>query len=581
MKTNDLTIAIVGSGGEGVVSAGEIMVRATSTDGLYSMMIKSYGPQIRGGESLAQIRLGTAPVPSQGNLLDSVLILSWNNYHRFSGEILLPEGGTVFHDAADAPPESVKFPAGVQFVPVPFDKTAQAMAKTSLAKNIVALGFLTGWYNLPSSGFRASIKERFAKKGTEAQQGNLRAYEAGKELAEAHQERPSRVWDVQDLRPKLILSGNEAVSLGSLFAGVQFFAGYPITPASEIMEWMSVELPKFDGVFIQTEDEIAALTMTIGASFAGAKSMTSTSGPGLSLMIEAIGLATMAELPIVVINVQRAGPSTGIPTKTTQSDLFHAVYGGHGNMPRVVLAAMDVADAVEMAVYAFYFSEKYQTPVILLTDQFLGQRLEVVPRVNFEALRSKVISRVHPTDEELKAYQRFKLTESGISPVAVPGVKGGMYTAAGIEHNEKGNPTSSAQIEENMTAKRTRKMDKLVETEEDLIWEYGDAEARFGILAWGSTKGVVVEAVDQLRAEGKAAKAIIPRLLAPLPVKALQAKLDALDSAFIVEMSEGQFHTYLRGTVTLPQETTVYKRVGASPFNLQEILNALEGVMAL
>ena len=580
MKTSDLTIAIVGSGGEGVVSAGEIMVRATSTDGLYSMMIKSYGPQIRGGESLAQIRLDSSPVLSQGNLLDSVLILSWNNYHRFSGEIMLPEGGTVFHDSGDAPPASVKFPAGVQFVPVPFEKTAQEQAQTALAKNIVALGFLTGWYNLPDSGFRASIKERFAKKSKEALEGNLRAFEAGIALALAQDGRPSREWEAKDARPKLILSGNEAVSLGSIFAGVQFFAGYPITPASEIMEWMSVELPKFDGVFIQTEDEIAALTMAIGASYAGAKSMTSTSGPGLSLMIEGIGLAAMAEVPMVVVNVQRAGPSTGIPTKTTQSDLFHSVYGGHGNLPRVVLAAMDVADAVEMAVYAFYFAEKYQTPVILLTDQFLGQRLEVVPRVDFESLKAKVITRIRPNDEELKAYQRFKLTESGISPVAVPGLKGGMYTAAGIEHNEKGNPTSNAQIEENMTAKRTRKMQKLLETEEDLIWEYGDPEARFGILAWGSTKGVVVEAVDRLRGEGRSAKAIIPRLLAPLPLKSLQAKLDGLESALIVEMSEGQFHTYLRGALTLPAETSVYKKVGASPFNLQEILNALEGVLA-
>jgi len=581
MKTSDLTIAIVGSGGEGVVSAGEIMVRATSTDGLYSMMIKNYGPQIRGGESLAQIRLGTTPVRSQGDLLDSVLILSWNNYHRFSGEIMLPEGGMVFHDADDPPPPTVKFPAGVRFVPVPFEKTAQAKANTSLAKNIVALGFLTGWYNLPRSGFRSSIEERFAKKGKEAQQGNLRAFDAGAEMALAESGRPSRTWVATDLRPKLILSGNEAVSLGSIFAGVEFFAGYPITPASEIMEWMSVELPKFDGVFIQTEDEIAALTMAIGASYAGAKAMTSTSGPGLSLMIEAVGLAAMVELPIVIVNVQRAGPSTGIPTKTTQSDLFHAVYGGHGNLPRVVLAAMDIADAVEMAVYAFYLSEKYQTPVILLTDQFLGQRLEVVPRVDFESLRSKVIRRLAPNDEELKAYQRFKLTASGVSPVSVPGIRGGMYTAAGIEHNERGNPTSNVELEEKMTAKRTKKMQVLVASEEDLIWEYGDPNARFAILAWGSTKGVVVEAVDALRSRGTPAKAIIPRLLAPLPVAALQAKLDGLDSAFIVEMSEGQFHTYLRGAVTLPARTSAYKRVGAAPFNLQEVLNALEGAHAL
>jgi len=578
MKATDLTIAIVGSGGEGVVSAGEILVRATSNDGIYSMMIKSYGPQIRGGESLAQIRLRTSPVHSQGNLLDAIVILSWSNFHRFSGEISLSEKGVVFYEATDHPPENLKFPKTVQIVPVPFSETARSAAGTVQAKNIVALGFLAGWFSLPKSGFAAAIENRFSKKGEKALQGNIQSFDAGLKLADSNDGKTQLSWAVPRRQQTLILSGNEAVSLGAIYAGVQFFAGYPITPASEIMEWMSVELPRFDGMFIQTEDEIAALTMAIGASFAGAKSMTATSGPGLSLMIEGIGLAAMAELPIVVVNVMRAGPSTGIPTKTTQSDLFHAVFGGHGNLPRVVLAPTDMADAVELTVQAFYLAEKYQTPVIILTDQFLGQRLEVVRSVDFNALKSKVVSRLTPTDEETKQYQRFKLNESGVSPVSVPGMKGGMYTAAGIEHNELGSPTSNARLEEKMTEKRQRKMDTLLRSEEDQILTYGDDEAGIGIVAWGSTKGVVLEAVDALRSKGLQLKAIVPRQLAPFPVKAMQELVDRCESLFIIDMSSGQLHTFLRSQLRLPEHVDVYERPGAAPFRLQEILTAIEEV---
>lgn len=580
MKPTDLTIALVGSGGEGVVSAGEILVRATSNDGLYSMMIKNYGPQIRGGESLAQIRLRTSPVHSQGNLIDGLMILSWSNFHRFSGEISLSDKAVVFHESTDQPPPNLKLPEGVRLVPVPFSETARAAANTVQAKNIVALGFLAGWYSLPRSGFTASIGQRFAKKGEEALKGNIRAFEAGVTLGESNEARTGLPWNVPNPQQTLILSGNEAVSLGAMFAGVQFFAGYPITPASEIMEWMSVELPRFNGMFIQTEDEIAAVVMTLGASFAGAKSMTATSGPGLSLMTEAIGLAAMAELPVVIVDVMRAGPSTGIPTKTTQSDLFHAVFGGHGNLPRVVLAPTDMSDAVELTVQAFYLAEKYQTPVIVLTDQFLGQRLEVVRSVDFNALKPKVISRLVPTDEEAKQYQRFKMTESGISPISIPGMKGGMYTAAGIEHNEEGNPTSNAQIEERMTIKRQKKMDILQKTEEDLILTYGDDDATIGVLAWGSTKGVVVEAVDALRTQGLQVKAVFPRQLAPFPVTAMQQLIDRFDSLFLVDMSQGQLHTFLRSQIRLPEQLNVYERPGAAPFTLQEILTAFDEVKA-
>ena len=573
---HDVTLAIVGSGGEGVVSAGEILVHATSHDGLYSMMIKSYGPQIRGGESLAQIRLCQTPVLSQGDALDALLVLSWSNFNRFAGEVHLREQAVIFHDSEDPPPANLPFPAHTHFVPAPFAKISKDITKAALAKNLAALGFLAGWFDLSPGGFADAIRQRFIKKGQEVAQSNLAAFEAGLAMAQNEVARPQYKWKTGTQNAKLVLSGNEAVAIGALYAGVKFFAGYPITPASEIMEWMAAELPKFDGVFIQTEDEIAAVTMAIGASFAGAKAMTATSGPGLSLMTEAIGLSTMAELPLVVVDVQRAGPSTGIPTKTTQADLFHAVYGGHGNLPRIVLAPMDVADAIEISVHAFYLAEKYQLPVLVLTDQFMGQRLEVIPRVDFKKLQAKIINRTAPAEDELQRYQRFNPTESGVSPISAPGLKHGMYTAAGIEHDEIGRPTSSAGLDEKMARKRARKIQTIRHEEPQLIWRCGNQEATFGILAWGSTKGVVEEAVLQLQRKGRNIAAMVVRQLAPLPSAAVQAFANQLENLLIIELSDGQFYSYLKSQVDLPANTRVYKRSGAALFTVPEIIAVIQ-----
>ncbi|RIK77356.1 hypothetical protein DCC62_09635 [candidate division KSB1 bacterium] len=581
MYEEDLTLAIVGSGGEGVVSAGEILVHATSQDGLYSMMIKSYGPQIRGGESLAQIRLRKSPVLSQGDHLDALVVLSWNNYHRFAGEVRLRERAVIFHDSEDAPPERLTFPAKARFVAVPFSATSKKETSAALAKNLVALGFLSGWFDLPQSGFEKAIQQRFAKKSEAVLRGNLAAFSAGVQLAQVENTRPRYDWKVKNHEAKLVFTGNEAIAIGSLFAGVKFFAGYPITPASEVMEWMAAELPKFDGVFIQTEDEIAAVTMAIGASFAGKKAMTATSGPGLSLMTEAIGLAAMAELPLVIIDVQRAGPSTGIPTKTTQADLFHAVFGGHGNLPRVVLAPTDAADAIAIAVHAFYLAEKYQVPVLVLSDQFLGQRLEVIPKVNFEALKAKIVTRQFASGEELQPYQRFKMTETGVSPISAPGIKGGMYTAAGIEHDETGRPTSNAELDEKMTHKRAKKNQVILQDESNLLWRCGDHDPDIGILAWGSTTGVVQEAVTKLQAEGHKVAALVLRQLAPLPVAPVQAFLDQLEGLLIVELADGQFYSYLKSQLALPHSTRVHKHTGAALFTVQEILDAIQEVDSL
>ncbi|MER3486786.1 MAG: 2-oxoacid:acceptor oxidoreductase subunit alpha, partial [Chloroflexota bacterium] len=284
----------------------------------------------------------------------------------------------------------------------------------------------------------------------------------------------------------------------------RFFAGYPITPASDIMEFLAEALPRVGGAVIQAEDEISAITMCIGASYAGKKAMTSTSGPGFSLMVEALGLATMAEIPVVVVDAQRAGPSTGMPTRHEQGDLYLAAFGGHGEVPRIVLAPTTVADCFYQIINAFNLAEKYQTPVIVLSDTVLAVRTESIekPDLNKVRIEHRLLyqpnGRTNGAAAEGDRYLRYALTESGISPMSLPGMEGGQYVAMGLEHNEIGRPRYDVRTHASMTEKRFR---KIIAARQDAPEpeRYGDPGAEIGILTWGSTAGAVIEAIDLLR----------------------------------------------------------------------------------
>lgn len=332
---------------------------------------------------------------------------------------------------------------------------------------------------------------------------------------------------------KLIMSGNEAIALGALVAGCRFYSGYPITPATEIMEWLARELPKVGGVMLQCEDEIASVTAAIGASYGGTKAMTATSGPGFSLMSEAIGLATMSEIPLVVVDVQRGGPSTGLPTKSEQSDLNMAIYGTHGEGPKIVLAPMDVQDCFIQTINAFNYAEQYQVPVILLSDAAVGQRRECVDLINFDSL--KIVNRLkHDRTKDAGLYVRYRNTKSGISPIATPGDEGGAYVATGLEHTELCNPTSDPEIRKMMVEKRFRKLETA--THEFIsAKKYGPDDAKIGIISWGSTTGAVLEAVDMAKDSGYKIQALYPRTLYPLPQEWLQDFLADKEIVIVVE----------------------------------------------
>ncbi|HXY41496.1 MAG TPA: 2-oxoacid:acceptor oxidoreductase family protein, partial [Vicinamibacteria bacterium] len=318
---DDLVIGMAGSGGDGIVSAGDAMITAAALEGYHAVLTKSFGPQIRGGESSCRVRLSTRPVLSSGGLLDVAVALNWDDFLKFGAE--LPVGGrtTVVYDSASGVAADKLPLPGVtprEAIAVPIAEMARKHAGTDRAKNTIVLGLLAGWLGVGRDSLLAGIRRKFAKKGAEVLQGNENAFAAGVSYAAEHPLREPRALDAGagPGQGKLVVDGNEMCAAAAIFAGCDFFAGYPITPSSEIMHFFGREAWKHGGVMVQAEDEIAGIGAVVGASFAGKKAMTATSGPGMSLKTEMLGLASIAELPLVCVNVQRGGPSTGIPTKS-------------------------------------------------------------------------------------------------------------------------------------------------------------------------------------------------------------------------------------------------------------------------
>ena len=583
---DDLIIGMIGRGGDGVVSAGEILASSASMLGLYSMMVKNYGAQIRGGESLSKTRISSKMVLTQGDKVDILIAFNWNDYVAYRSElevhentiIIYPEGDATSIEDIPLKPEFKKF-----VFKVPFKEIALETAKTEIAKNIVIIGLLTNLAKLPIEKIEKSLAQKFKKKSAAVVEGNLKALRAGYEFGEKNMKGkvPLDGLNYSISEPKLMMTGNEMVAIASLYAGCRFYAGYPITPSSEVMEILSREYPKVGGKMIQTEDEISALGMVIGASFAGKKAFTATSGPGVSLMVEMIGLSSIAELPAVILNVMRGGPSTGLPTKMEQADLQQALFATHGDAPKVVVAPYSVKSCFEMTMKAFYLAEKYQLPAIILSDQFIGQRKTSieVDEIKKNKYHDMVYERQQPDEKIIEeGYKRYKLGANPVVPMSWPGIKKGMYLAAGIEHDEKGSPAASTQMHEKMNEKRYKKFELILEEfKDDLVETFGPEDATCGIVCWGSTRGVVKEVLGTLNNNGYKIKAIVPKLLFPVPELQLKNFISSLKKTLVIEMSYSkQFYLYLRSYVGLPEDAKLYKRSGGDPFSVEEIRNVIK-----
>lgn len=562
-----ISVVMTGSGGSGVITAGNMLLDAAGAAGWYGLMTRSSGPQIRGGEAAALLRLSTTPVDAHDDSFHILAALDWENVQRFAAEIALtPESLILADPAAGAIPEAIAA-KGARVARFPLKEMARKIPEGRV--NMVALGAVAQLVGLQEDAV-LGVVERSLKKGKKsALAASTAAIRAGMEAARtisgsaplaAHGHADPKRWTI---------SGNEAAGLGALKGGVRFVAAYPITPATEILEWIAPALRDVGGLLVQAEDELASINMAIGASFGGTPSLTATSGPGLALMSESLGLAVASETPIVVIDVMRGGPSTGIPTKSEQSDLNIAVYGLHGDAPHLVLAPTSVADCVFTTQWAVHLAEKLQAPAIVLSDQFLGQQRAIINApapAAFIAQRS--IAR-----EPKPGYQRYAATADGVSPMALPGTPHGQYTADGLEHNARGTPSSQAQ---DHLLQLDKRRDKLALHDYGAHWADVEGDGDVAILTWGSTAGPAREALARARRQGVSVRLITPRLLLPVQPARMAAALQGVRRVIVLEQSHsGQFLQYLRAHYDLTAELRSCCRAGPLLFKPAEIVSQL------
>ncbi|MDP1651976.1 MAG: 2-oxoacid:acceptor oxidoreductase subunit alpha [Rhodocyclaceae bacterium] len=571
MTKSDLIIRIAGEGGEGVVSTGDMITQACARAGLDVYTFKTFPAEIKGGYAMYQVRAGAERLFCQGGTFDVLCAFNGGAYDLNHSR--LKAGTVLVYDSpgGDFEPD---IPEGVHAYPIPMTATARDM-KSPRAKNMVALGALSQLFDIPEASLREVIGVKFGRKGEAVVQANLTAFARGRELAAGLTKTdPFSISHATTGRDVVVLSGNHAIGLGALIAGLDFYSAYPITPATEIAQYIAKHLPKRAGTLIQAEDEIASISQVIGAAYAGKKAMTATSGPGLALMSEMLGMAFMSETPCVVVDVQRGGPSTGLPTKHEQSDLFLAIHGGHGDAGRIVLAVESVRDCIDVTVQAFNLAEKYQCPVLLLSDGSLAFSTQTIPYPDPDSYEKIERKRWDGEGE----YKRYLHTVDGISPMADPGTHGATHIATGLEHNELGLPNYTAANHEAMQAKRFGKL-KGVIADFPAAEVDGDGEAELGIIAWGSTIGVVREAIQRLRDAGRRVKGFYPKLLWPLPAEQFEAFGASCGRVLLPEVNfQGQLAHFVRAETSLRPES--YTICGGLPFTPDMIVHKVKEMLA-
>ncbi len=576
LEAQDLIIRVGGEGGEGIISTGDFIAKTAARDGFHVLTFKTFPAEIKGGYAMYQTRMSPNELLSEGDGFQVLVVfnkeaLDVNREYLTEGTVLVydgPGGEIEEEDVANLP--------GVTIYNIPMSKIAKHDLQNYRSKNMVATGAITELFNLPLETVKTLIKDKFTRKGEEVLKNNLIGFDAGLNYAKENHKKsdPYKLVELGVPKDTILIAGNDAIGLGALAAGCNFFSCYPITPATEVAILLSKHLPKVNEKLVQAEDEIASIANVIGASYAGAKAMTATSGPGVSLMLELLGLASIAELPLVVADVQRGGPSTGLPTKHEQSDLFIAAHGGHGDMSRIVLSPDNVADCFYLTIQAFNLAEKYQIPVFLLSDGSLGFRTETIHRPD--------LSKVETVDREIAKdddpdFQRYKNTESGISPMAIPGQPGLAHMATGLEHSESSAPKYTPDNRTMMLEKRFRKIED-VEDSLPPAEVQGEDDADVGVIAWGSTQGTVREAVARLIKKGKKVKALHPKLVWPVPVKAINSFAEGVKTILIPEVNyQGQFADLIMAATTIrPVKYNIY---GGLPFMPEDIVKKIEELL--
>ena len=561
-----ISIAMAGSGGSGVMTAGNLLLDAAAKAGLYGLMVRTSGPQIRGGEAAALLRLARTQTESLDDGFDLLLAIDWQNINRFADEIPMRASGVLVGDSDEGEPPAVFLAGGARFVSLPLKKLAKAIPGSWT--NMVALGVSGALAGIPVEALEEALRASWKRADT-ALQANLQALRAGVDAAAGIEGMPRIAAGAESKQKRWLLSGNEGAGFGALRGGVRFVAAYPITPATELLEWMAPALTKVGGTLLQAEDELASINMIVGASFGGVPSLTATAGPGLALMTEGIGLAVSAEVPVVIVDVMRGGPSTGIPAKSEQSDLSFAVSGLHGDAPRLVLAPTSIADCVATTQWAVQLAEAMQAPAIVLSDQFMGQSRAIIDKPSDPGF----VARRLVAEADTPDFKRYRNTESGVSPMAIPGTPGIVYTADGLEKNEAGIPSSQSRDHYTQLDKRER---KLIQYDYGSWWADLEGEGDAAVITFGSVTDVAREALARLAEQGVKVRLVALRLLAPALPERLAEALEGVSRVLVVEQNHSaQLFRYLRSMYDLPGKPTSFHRPGPLPMRPGELAKVI------
>jgi 2-oxoglutarate/2-oxoacid ferredoxin oxidoreductase subunit alpha len=586
INESDVVVGIGGAAGDGVASAGNTLALSVARQGQAVYAYNAYQSVIRGGHSWLRLRISAKKPLNHGDQVDALIALNQDTLDRHLQELVA--GGVALYNSTKLHP-SYEPPKGVQLCPLPVPDLTPAYKDLPVMQNTVAVGAVIGLMGLDFRGLESVLESTFAKK-PQVVKINMEAAKAGYDYAAAHFT-PLRGQLRQASQKWAMVSGNELMAMGAALAGCKFYCAYPMSPATHILEWFAAHGKEMGICVRQVEDEISVINMSIGAGHMGARSMCATSGGGLALMTEAIGLSGMLETPVVVVNVQRAGPSTGVPTKTEQGDLNQALGASQGDFPRIIIAPLSMTDCFTTPALAFNVSDRYQCPVIILSDLLMAEGNETVDPalldVEFQIDRGELITAVSGGGNRREAagepYLRYKDTESGISPRAVPGVPGHLHVAASDEHDEDGVLISDVYTDtvrrKKMADKRSRKMATVLEHLPAPKLE-GPLDAEVTLVGWGSTWGVLTEAVEQLNREGISTSHLQIKFLVPFHVTEVSAILGKSRRIIVVENNQsGQFARHLRAETGIVAQGHIRKYDG-EPFEPKHIVAAVKELVA-
>ncbi|MCC4722015.1 2-oxoacid:acceptor oxidoreductase subunit alpha [Salinicoccus sp. RF5] len=571
-----LSWKVGGQQGEGIESTGEIFSTTLNRMGYHLYSYRHFSSRIKGGHTNNNVRISTKEVRAVSDNINILVAFDQQTIDLNSHELV--EGGIILADSKFNPEKDEDL--DVQLISIPFTATAKELG-SQLMKNMVAIGASARLMNLELQPFKDMIYTMFIKKGQEIVDSNHEALIQGYQLMDDEMDTLRGDFEMlpSDSDPRLFLIGNDAISFGALNAGVRFMAAYPITPASEIMEYMISHLPKVGGTVIQTEDEIAAVTMAIGSNYAGARSFTSSAGPGLSLMMESIGLSGMTETPLVIVDTMRGGPSTGLPTKQEQSDLMQMIYGTHGDIPKIVLAPSDVEDAFYTTIEAFNLAEYYQVPVILLSD--LQMSLGKQSSAPFDMSRVE-INRGKTITEDIEGqeddyFERYSDEEDGISPRPIPGTKGGIHHVTGVEHSTVGTPNEGPENRQLQMDKRMRKLKDF--TMDEPFKARGGVDSELLILSFLSVNGVANEAAERIDAD---ITTINLKQIHPFPIDALRPYLDGAKEILVIEQNySAQLQSVLKMNYHGHDRIRSHVKYDGTPFKPNEIEAHINSILKI